>query len=46
MEYIRNLLEVQILYRDICNFSIVFSSSALQRTKQISDLIRAIKESV
>ena len=45
-KYIRNLLEIQILYRDICNFSIILSPSALQRTKQISDLIRTIKKVV
>lgn len=43
-EFIGNLTQAQILYRDICHFAPHLSYKALQRVRQISELITEIRK--
>ncbi len=45
-EFIGELLQVQVLYRDLCRFAPSLSYQALQRVRQISELISEIRNNL
>ena len=44
-EFIGDLVQIQVLYRDICRLSPAFTYNALRRVRQISGLISEIRKS-
>ena len=43
-DFIGNLTQVQVLYRDLCNFDPYCSYKSLERIRQINELIREIRQ--